>query len=62
MKSIRKNLPYNGHYYKEIGDKIKMFWYSLNKTNEKDIYINLLININRLKKEFYLLFVNKMFK
>jgi hypothetical protein len=24
MKSIRKNLPYNGHYYKEIGDKLKM--------------------------------------
>ena len=25
MKSIKKNLAYNGHYYKEIGDKIKMF-------------------------------------
>jgi hypothetical protein len=24
MKAIRKNLPYNGHYYKEIGDKLKM--------------------------------------
>ena len=23
-KSIKKNLAYNGHYYKEIGDKIKM--------------------------------------
>jgi hypothetical protein len=24
MKSIKKNLAYNGHYYKEIGDKLKM--------------------------------------
>ena len=24
-KSIKKNLAYNGHYYKEIGDKLKMF-------------------------------------
>ena len=24
-KSIKKKLAYNGHYYKEIGDKIKMF-------------------------------------
>jgi hypothetical protein len=24
-KSIKKNLAYNGFYYKEIGDKIKMF-------------------------------------
>jgi hypothetical protein len=23
-KSIKKNLPYNGYYYKEIGDKLKM--------------------------------------
>jgi hypothetical protein len=25
MKAIRKKIPYNGFYYKEIGDKIKMF-------------------------------------
>jgi len=24
MKAIRKKLAYNGFYYKEIGDKIKM--------------------------------------
>ena len=34
MKSIRKNLPYNGHYYKEIGDKNDIILKWENKTIE----------------------------